>query len=250
MNNPYIQYDLNVLIKRVFNSKPNKDIEVIDMKHYNENIIYLLSNFGLCKIKIEGKDTFSIDPIYNNENESNINSMTCFDISDSGFIVSGFNDHSIKVFDINKDIIYSSIIGDLKSGALINKIVWSNVICKNKIGKLIRKTLLANFYVFTTKNDFIIFDLNQKKIEDIRKVKKKKEMGSKQNLTSKNSLVEISDSLFTDYSNYILQSDSSHSNEGKIDIHKLSLRKQYYEENNIERVNDKILLKILSLTNN
>ena len=75
-------------------------------------------------------------------------------------------------------------------------------------------------------------------------------MGSKQNLTSKNSLVEISDSLFTDYSNYILQSDSSHSNEGKIDIHKLSLRKQYYEENNIERVNDKILLKILSLTNN
>ena len=250
VNNPYIQYDLNILIKRVFNSKPNKDIEVIDMKHYNENIIYLLSNFGLCKIKIEGKDTFSIDPIYNNENESNINSMTCFDISDSGFIVSGFNDHSIKVFDINKDIIYSSIIGDLKSGALINKIVWSNVICKNKIGKLIRKTLLANFYVFTTKNDFIIFDLNQKKIEDIRKVKKKKEMGSKQNLTSKNSLVEISDSLFTDYSNYILQSDSSHSNEGKIDIHKLSLRKQYYEENNIERVNDKILLKILSLTNN
>ena len=70
--------------------------------------------------------------------ETNNNSMTCFDISDSGFVVAGFNDHSIKIFnDINKDIIYSSIIGDLKSGALINKIVWSNVICKNNIGKLI-----------------------------------------------------------------------------------------------------------------
>ena len=251
INNPYIKYDLNILIKRLFNSSQHKETEIIDMKHYNENIIYLLSNFGLCKLIIEGKDTFTLDPIYINNNEINNNSMTCFDISDNGLIVAGFNDQSIKIFnDINKDIIYSSIIGDLKFGALINKIIWSNVICKNNIGKLIRKSLIANFYVFTTKNDFIIYDLNQKKIEEIRKVKKRKEMGNKLNLTAKNSIIEISDSLFTDYSNYILQSDSSHSNEGKIDIHKLSLRKQYYEENNIERVNDKILLKILSLTNN
>ncbi len=251
INNPYIKYDLNILIKRVFNSSQHKETEIIDMKHFNENIIYLLSNFGLCKLIIEGKDTFILDPIYINNNETNNNSMTCFDISDSGFVVAGFNDHSIKIFnDINKDIIYSSIIGDLKFGALINKIVWSNVICKNNIGKLIRKSLLANFYVFTTKNDFIIYDLNQKKIEEIRKVKKRKEMGSKLNLTAKNSIIEISDSLFTDYSNYILQSDSANLNEGSVEINKLSLRKQFYEESSIEKVNDKILMKILTLTNN
>ena len=75
-------------------------------------------------------------------------------------------------------------------------------------------------------------------------------MGNKLNLTAKNSIIEMSDSLFTDYSNYILQSNSANFNEGKVEIHKLSLRKQFYEESSIERVNDKILLKILTLTNN
>ena len=75
-------------------------------------------------------------------------------------------------------------------------------------------------------------------------------MGSKLNLTAKNSIIEISDSLFTDYSNYILQSDSANLNEGSVEINKLSLRKQFYEESSIEKVNDKILMKILTLTNN
>jgi hypothetical protein len=175
--------------------------------------------------------------------------MTCFDISETGNIVAGFNDQSVKIFN-NKDIIYSSFVTDLLKTSYIDKIIWSNVICRNFEGKLIRKSLLANFYVFTTKNDFIIFDLNQKKLEDLRKVKRKKEMGSKLGLTRKNSIIDMSDSLFTDYSNYILQSDCQNLNQGKVEIHKLSLRKQFYEESAINRVNEKILNKVFSLPNN
>ena len=131
----------------------------------------------------------------------------------------------------------------------INKIVWSNVICKNNKGKLIRKHLLANFFVFTTKNDFIIFDLNQKKTEEIRKVKKKKEMGTKQHLTSRNSLIDMSDALFTDYSNLILLSNSNEDNNARVELHKLILRKQYFDESSIERANEKILQKVFSLNN-
>jgi hypothetical protein len=123
------------------------------------------------------------------------------------------------------------------------------VICKNSTGKLIRKHLLANFFVFTTKNDFIIFDSNQKKTEEIRKVKKKKEMGSKQHLTRRNSLIDMSDVLFTDYSNLILLSNSNEDNTAKVELHKLILRKQYFDESNIERANEKILQKVFSLNN-
>ena len=103
--------------------------------------------------------------------------------------------------------------------------------------------------LLTTKNDFIIFDLNQKKIEELRKVKRLKEMGSKLGLTRINSIMDMSNSLYTDYSNFILQSDSKDLNKGKVEIHKLSLRKQFYEEASINRVNEKILNKIYSLQN-
>ena len=126
------------------------------------------------------------DIYYQNLDASNENNMTCFDISETGNIVAGFNDQSVKIFN-NKNTIYSSFITNLLKNSYIDKILWSNVICRNSEGKLIRKTLLANFYAFTTKNDFIIFDLNQKKIEELRKVKRLKEMGSKLGLTRINS---------------------------------------------------------------
>ena len=50
---------------------------------------------------------------------------------------------------------------------LISSICWSKVICKTIKNKLIRRTLLANFFIFTSKNEFVIYDLNQKKIENL-----------------------------------------------------------------------------------
>ena len=257
-NESYINFDLNPLIKRCFNTLPdngvyNKDnllTEIYDIKYYKENILYILCNFGLCKLTIEGKDNFLCDPVYSSLSE-NINSMTCFDISDLGQIVCGFNDNSVKVIDSeNKQIIYSSVIDNLDCSTLINNITWSKVICKNSKNKLIRRTLLANFFIFTTKNEFIIYDLNQKKLENLRKVKKFKEFGKPLKLSRKNSLIEMSDCLFTDYSNFIIMSECNEINKAKFSITKLILRKQYYEENTIEKVNKKITGKLQSLLNN
>ena len=258
-NEPYINSDLNPLIKRCFNTLPDNGVynkenlltEIFDIKYYKENILYILCNFGLCKLTIEGKDTFLCDPVYLSLSEYNINSMTCFDISDIGQIVCGFNDNSVKVIDAeNKDILYSSVIDNLDCSTLINNIYWSKVICKNTKNKLIRRTLLANFFIFTTKNEFIIYDLNQKKLENLRKVKKFKDFGKSLKLSRKNSLIEMSDCLFTDYSNFIIMSECNDINKAKFSITKLILRKQYYEENTIEKVNRKIVGKLQSLLNN
>ena len=256
---PYINSDLNPLIKRCFNTLPDNGVnikeniitEIYDIKYYKENIIYILCNFGLCKLTIEGKDTFLCDVIYYSLSEENTNSMTCFDISDLGQIVCCFNDKSVKIIDADtKAILYSSFIDDIDDGTLINTIYWSKAICKNTKNKLIRRTLLANFFIFTSKNEFIIYDLNQKKIENIRKVKKFKDFGKPLKLSRKNSLIEMSDSLFTDYSNFIVMSECNQINNAKFTITKLSLRKQYYDENTIIKVNKKIIGKLLSLLNN
>lgn len=247
LEHPEIHYDLSSLIQRAFNK--DEPLRCYDIKHYMNNIFILLTNVGLCSIEIEGKESYIINPLYSNQSE--VNHMTTFDISETGHIVCGFNDHSIIIIDMNNsyDIIYTSYVSNIPHSSHINKIVWSNVICKNSKGKLIRKHLLANFFVFTTKNDFIIFDLNQKKTEEIRKVKKKKEMGSKQHLTRRNSLIDMSDVLFTDYSNLILLSNSNEDNTARVELHKLILRKQYFDESNIERANEKILQKVFSLNN-
>jgi hypothetical protein len=59
----------------------------------------------------------------------------------------------------------------------------------------------------------------------------------------------MSDALFTDYSNLILLSNSNEDNTAKVELHKLILRKQYFDESNIERANEKILQKVFSLNN-
>ena len=258
-NEPYINSDLNPLIKRCFNTLPDngKNIkenlltEIYDIKYYKENILYILCNFGLCKLTIEGKDTFLVDTIYLSLSEENTNNMTCFDISDLGQIVCGFNDNSVKIINAeNKELLYSSVVEGVDDSTLISNIVWSKAICKNDKNKLIRRTLLANFFIFTSKNEFVIYDLNQKKIENLRKVKKFKDFGKALKLSRKNSLMEMSDCLYTDYSNFITMSECNQINKAKFSITKLSLRKQYYDEATIVKVNKKIIGKLLSLLNN
>ena len=177
--------------------------------------------------------------------------MTCFDISDLGQIVCGFNDNSVKIINAeNKELLYSSVVEGVDDSTLISNIVWSKAICKNDKNKLIRRTLLANFFIFTSKNEFVIYDLNQKKIENLRKVKKFKDFGKALKLSRKNSLMDMSDCLYTDYSNFITMSECNQINKAKFSITKLSLRKQYYDEATIVKVNKKIIGKLLSLLNN
>ena len=258
-NEPYINSDLNPLLKRCFNTLPDNEnnkkenllTEIYDIKYYRENILYILCNFGLCKLTIEGKDTFLCDPVYFSLSEDNMNSMTCFDISDIGQIVCGFNDKSVKIIDAeSKSLLFSSVVDGIDDTTLINNIVWSKAICKNTKNKLIRRTLLANFFIFTSKNEFVIYDLNQKKIDMLRKVKKFKEFGKTLKLSRKNSLIDMSDCLYTDYSNFIVMSECDQVNKAKFSITKLSLRKQYYEEGTIVKVNKKIIGKLESLLNN
>ena len=104
-NEPDINSDLNPLIKRSFNtmpdngdySKENLLTEIYDIKYYKENILFVLCNFGLCKLTIEGKDNFLCNIIYSCVEKENPNQMTCFDISDLGQIVCCFNDKTVKV---------------------------------------------------------------------------------------------------------------------------------------------------------
>ena len=258
-NEPYINSDLNPLIKRCFNtmpdngdySKENLLTEIFDIKYYKENILFILCNFGLCKLTIEGKDTFLCNIIYSSVQEDNPNQMTCFDISDLGQIVCCFNDKSVKVInEENKELLISSVVDGVGDSTLINNIMWSKVICKNENNKLIRRHLLANFFIFTSKNEFIIYDLNQKKTENLRKIKKLKDFGKGLKLSRKNSVIDMSDCSYTDYSNYIVMSECDQLNKAKFSITKLCLRKQYYEEGNIIKVNQRIINKLKNLINN
>jgi hypothetical protein len=258
-NEPYINFDLNPLIKRCFNTMPDNGdyikenllTEIYDIKYYKENTLFILCNFGLCKLTIEGKDTFLCNIIYSCLSEENPNTMTCFDISDLGQIVCCFNDKTVKVInEENKELLISSVIDGISDSTLINNVMWSKVICKNENNKLIRRHLLANFFIFTSKNEFIIYDLNQKKTENLRKIKKLKEFGKGLKLSRKNSVIDMSDCSFTDYSNYILMSECDQLNKAKFSITKLSLRKQYYDEGNIIKVNNRIISKLKNLINN
>ena len=258
-NEPYINSDLNPLIKRCFNTMPDNGdyikenllTEIYDIKYYKENTLFILCNFGLCKLTIEGKDTFLCNIIYSCLSEENPNTMTCFDISDLGQIVCCFNDKTVKVInEENKELLISSVIDGISDSTLINNVMWSKVICKNENNKLIRRHLLANFFIFTSKNEFIIYDLNQKKTENLRKIKKLKEFGKGLKLSRKNSVIDMSDCSFTDYSNYILMSECDQLNKAKFSITKLSLRKQYYDEGNIIKVNNRIISKLKNLINN
>ena len=97
---------------------------------YDNIYLFTLTNYGLVKFTIEGKFSLIPDIYYKNFDINNENNMTCFDISETGNIVAGFNDQSVKIFN-NKDIIYSSFVTDLLKTSYIDKIIWSNVICRN-----------------------------------------------------------------------------------------------------------------------
>ena len=258
-NDPYMNSDLNPLIKRCFNtmpdngdySKENLLTEIYDIKYYKENMLFVLCNLGLCKLTIEGKDNFLCNVIYSSIDKESPNTMTCFDISDLGQIVCCFNDKTVKVInEKNKEILISCVVDGVNDSTLINNIMWSKVICKNENNKLIRRHLLANFFIFTSRNEFIIYDLNQKKVENLRKIKKLKEFAKGLKLSRKNSVIDMSDCTYTDYSNYIVMSECDQLNKAKFTITKLCLRKQYYEEGSIVKVNLRIINKLKSLINN
>ena len=258
-NDPYMNSDLNPLIKRCFNtmpdngdySKENLLTEIYDIKYYKENMIFVLCNLGLCKLTIEGKDNFLCNVIYSSIDKESPNTMTCFDISDLGQIVCCFNDKTVKViYEKNKEILISCVVDGVNDSTLINNIMWSKVICKNENNKLIRRHLLANFFIFTSRNEFIIYDLNQKKVENLRKIKKLKEFAKGLKLSRKNSVINMSDCTYTHYSNYIVMSECDQLNKAKFTITKLCLRKQYYEEGSIIKVNQRIINKLKSLINN
>ena len=87
-------------------------------------------------------------------------------------------------------------------------------------------------------------------MENLRKVKKLKDFGKAMKLSRKNSIMEMSDCSFIDYSNLIVMSECDQLNKAKFTITKLCLRKQYYEEWNIDKVNVKIINKLKTLLNN
>ena len=84
----------------------------------------------------------------------------------------------------------------------------------------------------------------------MRKVKKLKEFAKGLKLSRKNSVIDMSDCTYTDYSNYIVMSECDQLNKAKFTITKLCLRKQYYEEGSIVKVNQRIINKLKSLINN
>jgi hypothetical protein len=155
----------------------------------NENsfsqILYLLTNLGLCKITINGRDEILTNVIQKSSAESQVCS---FDVSDNGFIITCSHDYTVKIFDeILFNTIFQTYVSGLVHGTYLDRIYFANVICKNDKNKLIRRNSLANFFITTSKNEFIIFDLNQKNKSDLKKLKKKLEFGGKKGLSKRNS---------------------------------------------------------------
>jgi WD40 repeat protein len=126
------------------------------------DILFVQANYGLIKLTLTGKNDFIINSI------CDIN-VTAFDVSDNGYIVAAFNDLAIRIYDeANLSIIYQVHATDLPCERILDKIYWSNIVCKADNNKLMRKSLLANIFVFTNKNEFILFDLNSKEKKDLK----------------------------------------------------------------------------------
>jgi len=199
-----LKYKLNGLLKG--NELKCFDIRrletEIDLINNNENLnsnnfnffqdIFLInSNLGLIKLTLIGKNDFNIRIIHNNYEEKNI--ITAFDLSDTGLILVAFSDLTIKIINLyDVTTIFQVNLPIESMDTTINKVFWASVICKNDKKKLIRRSITANIFAITSKNEFIIYDLNQKNKVDIKKVKKKIELGAKKGLNRKNSCVEFS----------------------------------------------------------
>ena len=177
-------------MKRLQNEQMQNEIS--DNNNYNYQEIFLInSNLGLIKLALIGKNDFNLRIVYNNLQEKNL--LTAFDLSDDGLIIAAFSDMTVKVLELDdfSNIFQINVeLGNINT--VLNKIFWASVICKNEKKKLIRKSLIANFFVISSKNDFIIYDLNQKNKSDVKKIKKKIELGSKKNLNRKSSIIEFS----------------------------------------------------------
>jgi hypothetical protein len=130
-------------------------------------IIYILTNLGFCKVNLKGKNEIVINVIHNNNIENN--SISSFDLSDTGHIIIAYSDYTLKLIEEESFTkVFQTSVGGVSEGTFINNVYFSNIICKNEEKKLIRKSLIANFYVITSKNEFIIFDMNQKNKADIK----------------------------------------------------------------------------------
>jgi hypothetical protein len=168
----------------------NEDLNFNDINYF-QNIFLINSNLGLIKLTLIGKNDYKIRIVYNNFEEKNL--ITAFDLSDTGLILASFSDLTIKVLDINDfTSIFQVNIGLENVDSTINKVYWASVICKDQRNKQVRKSLTANFFAITSKNDFIIYDLNQKNKIDLKKIKKKIELGTKKGLNRKNSFIDFS----------------------------------------------------------
>lgn len=180
-------------IKRLQNENDifNNDNLNANNVNFYQDIFLINSNLGLIKLTLIGKNDFNIRIIYNNFEEKNL--ITAFDLSDTGLILVAFSDLTIKVIDIeNFTSIFQVNLPMEAVDTTLNKVFWASVICKNEKKKLIRRSLTANFFVITSKNEFIIYDLNQKNKVEIKKIKKKIELGAKKGLNRKNSFVDFS----------------------------------------------------------
>jgi len=178
--------------------KLNNDREILNYGNIHSNnintyydIFLINTNLGLIKLILNRKNDFNIRMIHNNFEEKNL--LTAFDISDNGLILAAFTDLTIKVLDlVDFNPIFEVNLALQNCDTLINKVFWATVICKNDKKQLIRKSLTANIFVITSKNEFIIYDLNQKNKIDIKKIKKKIELGAKKKLNRQNSKIDIS----------------------------------------------------------
>lgn len=185
--------DLKCYDIKIFQNDRNANKENFNANNINfyQDIFLINSNLGLIKLTLIGKNDFNIRIVYNNFEEKNL--ITAFDMSDTGLILVSFSDLTIKVLDINDfTSIFQVNLGLENVDSTINKVFWASVICKSDRKKQVRKTLTANFFAITSKNEFIIYDLNQKNKIDLRKIKKKIELGTKKGLNRKNSFIDFS----------------------------------------------------------
>jgi len=136
-----------------------------DISKQNQNI-FILSNYGLIKETYEGSSEYMLSEIISNQSEGN--TITAFSVSDTGHIICAFKDLLIRVYEEkNNTILFQTIVRNINPDSRINFIALASVVCKNDKMKLERKDLLANIFVISNNNDFLIFDMNQ----DVKDVK-------------------------------------------------------------------------------
>jgi hypothetical protein len=170
--------DLGNKLERLLNSETEsfnnlKCLELNLSKKYSNSfseILYILTNLGLAKVTLEGKDDVYLNSVYKINSEFyDCNKITSFDVSDTGHLALAFSDFTIKIIDeVNFNTIFQTFASTLSHDTVLDKIFFANIICKNEKSRLIKKSLIANLYVITSKNEFIIFDMNQKNKAEIK----------------------------------------------------------------------------------